>query len=132
MKKAESLAHWQTLQPTDPLPHMEAIPYKARGSRYGACGIRIDGTPAFIDAILSNLKTLLDGENHVTRLELARAPVDGSGLGKNLPNAEQGAECCYVRLHVRGSQGAIASAVFDRHLAPATRRFAAAHGIADE
>lgn len=27
-----------------PLEHMRPIPYKAEGSRYGACGIRIDGT----------------------------------------------------------------------------------------
>lgn len=122
MKKSETLARWKGLEPTNPLPHMEAIPYKARGSRYGACGIRIDGTPEFIDAVLSNLKSLIDGENHITRLELARAPVDGSGIGKQLPNAERAAECCYVRLHVRGREGAIASAYFDKHLDGATER----------
>ena len=122
-KKQDTLARWKNLQPTNPLPHMQPIAYKARGSRYGACGIRIDGTPEFIDAVLSQLKSLIDGENHLTRLELARNRVDGSGLGKELPNKEQGAECCYIRLHVRGREGQIASAVFDRHLNEATERF---------
>lgn len=127
MKKDETLTRWKQLEPTNPLPYMEPIPYKARGSRYGACGIRIDGTPEFIDAVLSQLKSLIDGENHVTRLELARNKVDGSGIGKALPNAAHGdkpAECCYIRLHVRGHQGAVASAFFDKHLHGATERYA--------
>ena len=125
MKKSETLARWKELPETDPLRHMEPIPYKSRGSRYGACGIRIDGTPAFIDAVLSRLKSLIDGENHATRLELARNVVDGSGIGKQLDNACEGAECCYIRLHVRGGEGAIMSGAFDRHLDGATERFAA-------
>ena len=126
MKKQDTLAHWMGMTADqDLLKHMDPIPYKTTGSRYGACGIRIDGNPEFIDAVLSNLKGLIDGENHVTRLELARNVVDGSGIGKVLPNAGQGAECCYIRLHMRGAEGAIASSVFDRHLTGATERFAA-------
>jgi hypothetical protein len=102
---------------------MTPIPYKVRGSRYGACGVRIDGNPQFIDAVLSCLKPLLDGENHVTRLELARNIVDGSGIGKTLDNADRGAECCYIRLHMRGNEGRMASAIFDRHLDGATETF---------
>ena len=125
MKKADTLAAWQALPANLPiLPYFQPIPYKASGSTYGACGIRIDGSPQFVDAVLSRLKDLIDGENHVTRLTLARNAVDGSGLGKSLPNAVNNAECCYIRLHVRGSQGAMASAVFDRHLNAATERFA--------
>ncbi len=132
MKKADTLAHWKTLSPVNPLPHMQPIAYKARGSRYGACGIRIDGTPEFIDAVLSQLKSLIDGENHVTRLELARSVVDGSGIGKELPNtahSDRPAEVCYVRLHVRGAQGAATSAFFDRELSEPTRRYAESIGV---
>jgi len=124
MKKSETLTGWKNLPAMLPvLPHFEPVPYKARGSRYGACGIRIDGNTAFINAVLSHLKDLIDGENHVTRLELARHVVDGSGIGKELPNAVDKAEVCYIRLHVRGSQGAMASAFFDKHLDGATQRF---------
>jgi len=124
MKKAEALARWRELpEGLNPLAEMIPIPYKAEGSKYGACGIRIDGTPAFIDAVLSNLKDLLDGENAVTRLGLARNEVDGSGIGKALPNKETGAEVCYIRLHERGREGSIASG-FNRDLLAATDRYA--------
>ena len=119
MKKAETLAHWKELQPTDPLPLMRPIPYKAAGSTYGACGIRIDGTPEFVDAVLSNLKSLIAGENCFTRLALARSVVDGSGIGKITPNAVHHAEVCYVRLHQRGDEGAHAAA-YDSELREAT------------
>jgi hypothetical protein len=124
MKKAEALARWRELpEGLNPLAEMIPIPYKAEGSKYGACGIRIDGTPDFIDAVLSNLKDLLDGENAVTRLGLARNEVDGSGIGKALPNKETGAEVCYIRLHERGREGSIASG-FNRDLLAATDRYA--------
>ena len=129
MKKSETLARWAALQAgQDPLAPMTPIPYKSEGSRYGACGVRIDGNPAFVDAVLSCLKPLLDGENHVTRLELARRdvdPVEINGERKTFSNSDLGAEVCYIRLHVRGRQGQMASAFFDHDLDGATERFAA-------
>lgn len=111
-KKDAALAHWRALQENqNPLAVMEPIPYKARGSTYGACGVRIDGSPEFIDAVLSRLKPLLAGENQVTRLGLSRSVVDGSGIGKVLGNtasrAGSPAEVCYIRLHQRGREGVI-------------------------
>lgn len=128
--KSSALAAWRALPENRPiLPHMQAIPYKATGSRYGACGIRIDGNPAFIDAVLSRMKDLIDGENQVTRLELARHTVDGSGLDKSFTNADRGAEVVYIRLHERGREGQIAATIFDRHLSAATDRFATAQHL---
>lgn len=127
MTKEQALKEWTAMQPGQSiLPHFTPISPKARGSRYGACGIRIDGNPAFVRSVMSRLKDLIDGENHVTRLGLAWNTVDGSGIGKVLDNAEIGAECCYIRLYMRGQEGAMASAVFDRHLNAATERFEAA------
>ena len=114
------------------LPHFRPIPYKAEGSRYGACGIRIDGTPAFIDAVLSHLQEVLDGENQITRLELSRAKVDGAKLGKAFHNAEDDAEVCYIRVHMRGREGAIMAGIFDKHLVEPTKRFCEAIGVKDE
>lgn len=132
-KKAQALAKWQALTPgQDPLRHMIPLPYKASGSTYGACGIRIDGNPEFVDAVLSNLQALIPGENHVTRLGLSRQEVDGSGIGKVLKNTDRMAEVVYIRLHMRGQEGAIASAVFDRHLAGATEHVAKLWGLEDE
>ena len=123
MKKSETLAAWRAMPANQAiLPHFRPVAYKATGSRYGACGIMIDGNPAFVDAVLSRLKDLIDGENHQTRLELARHIVDGSGIGKELPNADSKAEVCYIRLHVRGGEGVMISRIFDRHLDGATAR----------
>ena len=127
MKKSEALATWRAMPAAqNPLEHMAPIPYKSEGSRYGACGIRIDGNPAFIDAVLSNLKPLLDGENQVTRLELARNEVKSTEINgevRTFANAVSGAQVCYVRLHVRGHEGTIAAGLLHQH-AEATERFA--------
>ena len=127
MKKSEALHHWSNLpEGQDPLKHMAPIPYKSEGSRYGACGVRIDGNPQFIDAVLSRLKPLLDGENQVTRLELARNEVKDTeihGERRGFSNRDRSAEVCYIRLHMRGGEAVMASAFFDKHLSGATERF---------
>lgn len=132
MNKSEALARWKALKPGLPiLPHMRPIPYKAAGSKYGACGIRIDGNPEFVDAVLSRLQDLLDGENTATRLGLARNPVaapEVNGKRKAFENAESEAECCYIRLHVRGSEGAHAAA-YEPDKRDASKRYADAIGI---
>ncbi len=125
MRKSDSLKHWRGLEPgQDPLKYMAPIPYKTTGSRYGCDGIRIDGSPAFIDAVLSRLQSLLDGENNVTRLELARHAVKVQPGYKSGQNADAGAEVCYVRLHMRSTQGSAVSSFFDRKLHRATERYA--------
>jgi hypothetical protein len=40
MRKQDTLEQWKSLPDRNPLAVMQAIPYKATGSRYGACGIR--------------------------------------------------------------------------------------------
>jgi len=131
MRKKEALQSWADLNPgADPLQYMAPIPYKAKGSTYGACGVRIDGNPQFIDAVLSNLKTLLDGENNVTRLGLSRNPVDGEGLKKRFDNKARNAEVCYIRLHMRGNEGQIAAAIMHEH-DTATQRYADSIGAVE-
>jgi hypothetical protein len=126
--KAEALKQWAALEPgADPLAVMAPIPYKASGSKYGTDSIRIGGSPEFIDAVMSNLKPLLDGENHATRLTLSRAevkPTEINGETRSFQNAAPGAEVVYIALNMRGDEGAIASGMLDRHLNGATERFA--------
>ena len=106
--KEATLKAWKAMKRRiNPLKHMRPIPYKSEGSKYGACGIRIDGTPEFIDAVLSNLTDLIDGENGLTRLELARRPVESveiKGTRKTFENRVIKAEVCYIRLHQRGDE----------------------------
>lgn len=107
MTKKELLKYWDALEEgLEIMPHFTPVPYSAKGSRYGACGIRIDGNPAFVDAVLSRLKDLLAGENDATRLSVSRSEVDGAKLGKNFANKEDKAEVCYIRLAERGAQAA--------------------------
>jgi len=128
MTKKETLQAWKELEAgQDPLKYMVPIPNKATGSTYGACGVRIDGSPEYIDAVLSNLKSLIDGENNITRLGLSRNAVDGKGLNKSFGNAGSRAECCYIRLHMRGNEGAIVASLMHDH-DDATARFATAIG----
>ena len=108
MKKKETLDHWRAM-PDDrnPLDVMRAIAYKTTGARYGLDGIRIDGSPEFIDAVLSRLKPLLAGENASTRLELSYnevKPRDGHDYN--------GGHCCYIRLHERGQEAKHINAMY--------------------
>jgi hypothetical protein len=127
--KEHTLIQWNAAPPNQPiLKEMIPIPYKSKGSSYGACGIRIDGTPEFIDAVLSNLKELIAGENGMTRLELSRQRVDGSKLGKEFHKKVHRAEVCYVRLHMRGDEAAHVNTMFGV-MRQETMNFAAAHGL---
>ena len=129
MDKSETLARWRGLaDDQNPLVFMEPIPYRAGGSKYGTCGVRIDGSPQFVDSVLSRLKPLLDGENQVTRLELSRHEVKATeinGERKTFDNSRTGAEVCYIRLHMRGGEAVAMNAMFDKAARPATDRFAA-------
>lgn len=123
--KEAALVRWAGLEAgQNPLKYMEPISPKTRGSRYGACGVRIDGNPKFVDAVLSCLKPMLDGENHTTRLNLSITPAV-TGF-KDTPNADDGAEVCYIRLYWRGREGSMASAIFNRDLDGAEQRHEAA------
>ena len=126
--KKQALKRWSELEPgIDPLQFMAPTPYKAEGSKYGTDSIRIGGSPEFIDAVMSNLKSIIDGENHATRLTLSRAEVKSTeinGERRTFANAHAGAEIVYIGLNMRGNEGSIASGIFSRDLDSATERFA--------
>ncbi len=107
-EKKEHLARWSNLPENQPiLPVMEPVPYKAKGSKYGECGIRIDGSPAFVDAVLSRLKDLLEAEGEDTRLDTSRREVKAvqiNGEMKCFPNKARDAEVCYIRVAMRGDE----------------------------
>ena len=109
LNKSEALQHWAGLEQVDPAPRMESIPYKTEGSKYGYSGIRIDGTRDFIDAVLSNLKTLIGHENGSTRLELNYTEVVDRETGSPTGNW-----VCYIRVHERGREAQMVNAIFGR------------------
>ena len=123
MKKAEALTKWRRMEkPVNPMSVMRPIPYKTDGRKYGCDGVRIDGSPEFIDAVLSNLTDMIVGENNITRLELSRRPANTEF--KSNANSRPDAEVCYIRLHMRSTYGSRASAFFDRDLHDASVRYA--------
>lgn len=123
MKKDEVLARWRAMTEDRPiLPHMTPITYGSSGSSYGACGIRIDGNPRFVDAVMSRLRDLVDGENAITRLELSRQTVKPRP-GRPLEKCDKGAEVCYIRLHERGGDAMVMNA-YSPDMMAAARRYA--------
>ena len=105
LDKADALTHWRAL-PDGQALRMTPIPYKTEGSKYGYDGIRIDGTRAFIDSVLSRLKPLLAGENDSTRLELNYTETADRETGR-----PTGQWVCYVRTHARGRDAQFANAI---------------------
>ena len=98
MKKKEMLEHWQGLQPNLPL-HPAQVAYKHEGSTYDQDGIRITGSPAFIDGVLSRLKELLEWENTDTRLQVSyRESTD------RVTRRPTGSYQCYIQVHERGDE----------------------------
>jgi|TARA_R100000656_G_scaffold48031_1_gene39016 hypothetical protein len=105
LSKSQTLSHWRELPDQQDL-NPDAIPYKHRGTTFGADGLRIEGTRTFVDAILSRIKPLLDGENGTTRLGLNYQQVESKD-GK--PNDFAGNWVCYVKIHERGHEAQIAN-----------------------
>ena len=109
MEKKEALTRWINLEDNQEiLPYFTPLAADAKGSTFGACGIRISGNPKFIDAVLSRLKDLLSFEAGSTRLSLSRQPVKtvaitqgDSVVEKQWKNADTDAETCYIQVRER-------------------------------
>ena len=109
MEKKKALQRWIATPADLPiLPHFTALPADAKGSTFGACGIRISGNPEFIDAVLSRLKDLISAESGATRLHFGRNPVkavaiskDGEVVEKQWKNADTDSEVCYIQIRER-------------------------------
>lgn len=97
MKKSEILARWKSLRRPQALVPC-AVPYRHQGSTYDQDGVRITGSRAFIDAVLSRLTDLLAFENGRTRLQVSYQPATDKHSGSAL-----GSWACYVQVHERGS-----------------------------
>lgn len=117
MKKDEALALWRDIKKStdrsgsriNPLDRMEALPHPCpKGSRFGTDSIRIGGSPGFINAVLSCLTDLLDGENEETYLNITRHRIKDlkqtEEYKKEYPLTADDAEILYIHLHERGTK----------------------------
>lgn len=105
MKKAEFLKHWVGLPANQPIKPT-FVPYKHKGTTFAEDGIRITGTPEFIDSVLSRLKDLLAFENTQTRLQVLHAESKDRKTGQ-----PTGSYSCYVQVHERGEEAKMANAL---------------------
>lgn len=105
MKKKQILEHWQGLEPNQKV-EPDIIPYKHRGSTYDEDGIRITGSEAFIDSVLSHLKPLLEYEDGDSRLQVSYQESKDRKTGR-----PTGKFCCYIQVHERGGEAKIANAL---------------------
>jgi hypothetical protein len=97
MEKEAFLRHWASIrknQNVQPKP----VRYGHEGSTYAQDGIRITGSRAFIDSVLSRLKDLLDHENDETRLQVVYQRSADRESGKPLKSWN-----CYLQVHQRGA-----------------------------
>ena len=96
MEKKPFLIHWAKLragQKLSPKP----VRYSHEGSTYAEDGIRITGSKAFVDSVLSRLKDLLAYEGDETRLQVVYKRSTDRESGRTISSYN-----CYVQVHARG------------------------------
>jgi hypothetical protein len=96
MEKKPFLKHWSKLKPDQKL-NPKPVRYGHEGSTYAEDGIRITGSKAFVDSVLSRLKDLLAYESGETRLQAVYKRSTDRESGKTISSYN-----CYVQVHARG------------------------------
>ena len=96
MEKKPFLQHWSRLRANQKLSP-KPVRYTHEGSTYAEDGVRITGSKAFVDSVLSRLKDLLAYEGEETRLQVVYKKSTDRESGKTLTSYN-----CYVQVHQRG------------------------------
>jgi len=96
VEKKAFLKHWSGLRANQKL-NPKPVRYTHEGSTYAEDGIRITGSKAFVDSVLSRLKDLLKLAGDGTRLQVVYKRSTDRESGKTLTSYN-----CYVQVHERG------------------------------
>lgn len=96
MEKKPFLKHWSKLRANRKLKP-KPVRSTHEGSTYAEDGIRITGSRAFVDSVLSRLKDLLGYESDETRLQTVYKRSTDRESGRTLSSYN-----CYVQVHARG------------------------------
>jgi hypothetical protein len=96
MEKEPFLKHWSRLRANQNLAP-KPVRYTHQGSTYAEDGIRITGSKAFVDSVLSRLKDLLAFEGGETRLQVVYKKSTDRESGTMLTSYN-----CYIQVHQRG------------------------------
>lgn len=106
MKKGEFLEYWNSIednQKVKPFP----VAYKHEGTTYLEDGIRITGSKAFVESVLSRLKDLLRFEGMNTRLQVVYNQTKDRDTGELVPDSFN----CYIQVHERGPEACMCNAI---------------------
>mgnify|MGYP000858822027 CR=1 FL=1 len=74
-KKSQILQFWKNLRPNLPI-QMNAVSKHHKGTRFRSDGLRITGTPEFINSIICRLKEMISLENENTRIDIEYRQVE--------------------------------------------------------
>jgi hypothetical protein len=75
-KRADVLQFWQSLRPNQPI-NITPVSKHHRGTKFRQDGLRITGSPDFINGVLSRLKDLLQYEhNPSTKIEIEYRQIE--------------------------------------------------------
>ena len=110
MQKKEFLDHFKAIAPNQAIK-VSAVPYKHKGSTYDQDGIRITGSRAFIDSVLSRLTDLLAHENGRTRLQVVYKESVDRETGVSLDSWN-----CYLQVHQRGGEAVFMNEIMSARL----------------
>ncbi len=97
MEKEPFLKHWASIRKNQKL-QPRPVRYGHEGSTYAEDGIRLTGSKAFVDSVLSRLKDLLEFESDETRLQVVYKRSSDRVNGALLS-----AWNCYLQVHQRGA-----------------------------
>ena len=92
------IEHWKSI-PENQEIQISEVPYKHQGTTYKEDGIRITGSQAFIDSVLSRVKDLLKHENNTSRLQVTYQETKDRETGEFT-----GTYNSYIQVHERGGQ----------------------------
>lgn len=86
-KKADVLQFWKNLRPNMPI-QMEPVPETHEGTRFRSDGLRITGSPAFINSVLSRVKDIIQMESDTVRLDVEYREIENQE-GDTVPSSKE-------------------------------------------
>lgn len=86
-KKADVIQFWTNLKPNMPI-QMEPVPETHEGTRFRSDGLRITGSPQFINSVISRLKDIIQMESESVRLDVEYREIENQG-GDATPNSKE-------------------------------------------
>ena len=78
-KKAEVLDFWRKLQPNLPIK-MQPVSGDHKGTRFRSDGIRVTGSPEFINSVISRIKDMAEFEGPGVRLDVEYRQIEPSAI----------------------------------------------------